>query len=1439
MIDVTTTKRPKSVLKLDLLKCFGADFQLNIRDPLFFAGENGNAIIYPVGHHIGIRDIFVREELRRNDIMFIYNDDDVIKVTSMNTTKDYSLLLVCEKKKTNSLISIYNLSKLNFRSIQIFKPKRKVISSIYSEFIYACFSLDGNYIASIGKVFDSNELHGIIWDVQIFQSYKEDNYKPKCVFSLPNGVTKITIENKIICTSGENHLSFWYIYENSVKEFKGGIKNLDLNICNFVDHEWLNIKNPTLAAITEQRELFIFEGYNDNNSNLANLARKDEDNKDDDNNYSVHVEKFIIKQHLQNIFNSELIIPNYIKCFNKGIIIGSTKGHLLFVEKLVSGDSITFTPIRYTKRDKQAGVTGIAVTREQEYIAVAYDSNEIAYFNIKNIFDNLKTINFELKMSLVCDGFHQGAITCMDVALQRPIIVTTSNIDKTVRVWNFLTGHCEYCKIILTEKEKNQEKEMDILSVAIHPNGYYLAISDREMIRFFHLCYKELRFYNNDSTVNETPKNDCHLLKFSYGGHLLAAVSGKLLYLIRSYTRETLKAFETPHTSNIEKIFFHEQDYFIYTVGSDGLIVEYNLFNFHIEKLSNKIITYTNGAFNYLNKNQTIINSVGIEGGDRNIIGEILCTDVENTYKNIEAENFNLNNTNRTNELYLTTVEKTLTSICNIKSKRFDIGSYATGSSDGYISLYPSLLMLDTKGKNNPSYIAKPWKSVKSHRNRITNIIYNRDTNLLFSSGEDGNLFIYCIHELQDGENLSYDDNTSSKINQITSILDEGLGENVLYPLSNIFVQEEEILNQNNLINEYKNQEEKLKQEHANKLREREIELNKKRETESKELNERLSEEKLSKEGIIEHYKEQIKQIENEHRQTLIEKEKQYTERIDQMSNTIHDLNSKIFSLKAEHEIDLKKKDEGYEKKFREIDAELRNKFEEIKNNNDKLSNELTLRQKLEEYKFIHLDQEHEQEINYKNEKFETEIAKMEKERLVNQGEISTLNNDKKKLLNELNICENEIKKKNEEIKRYQETIQNLREANEMKENEKEELKKKLKSSESKLQEKSILANFSSSLKNELYKKNTEILSIFNKQQVENGELKETSKNIERELDENIRLLQNREKEIKKNQLLLEEYKEKYERERHNTKLIEKDFDNLLQKIYETFQSNDKNVIIKGIKGIYNLYLTGDVVKKIDSSKLNVNIRDELTKQIDFLQKEILSMTEMKNRREKNQNSEIFKKTRENSKLIDELNKLKKDFKELEKNYKILKSDHSALTKKYDQYQRENNNISSLNSINNAQNLPNIANNNMNYEHSGRTVSSNKDNFANTVYQIKDNTGFYNPLNNQRGFNQTFREKKSWKDGKLYKGTSLSQFRDKRNETYKMTEIKRILDEKNEIIRKQKVEIEMLQNNLVAKDKTISNFNKTGTNSNKMMNSSTKMGFTTYGTGFANFKQQI
>ena len=39
-------------------------------------------------------------------------------------------------------------------------------------------------------------------------------------------------------------------------------------------------------------------------------------------------------------------------------------------------------------------------------------------------------------------GYHSGAISSMDVAVQRPILVTFSKDDSTIRFWNYLTGLC-------------------------------------------------------------------------------------------------------------------------------------------------------------------------------------------------------------------------------------------------------------------------------------------------------------------------------------------------------------------------------------------------------------------------------------------------------------------------------------------------------------------------------------------------------------------------------------------------------------------------------------------------------------------------------------------------------------------------------------------------------------------------------------------------------------------------------------------------------------------------------------------------------------------------------------------------------------------------------------------------------------------------------------
>lgn len=78
-------------------------------------------------------------------------------------------------------------------------------------------------------------------------------------------------------------------------------------------------------------------------------------------------------------------------------------------------------------------------------LAVGLQNNNIGLVTIKSIGlneDTSKSIKFEL----VCKGFHSGNISGIDVAIQRPILVTSSKDDSTVRLWNYMTGQCELAR---------------------------------------------------------------------------------------------------------------------------------------------------------------------------------------------------------------------------------------------------------------------------------------------------------------------------------------------------------------------------------------------------------------------------------------------------------------------------------------------------------------------------------------------------------------------------------------------------------------------------------------------------------------------------------------------------------------------------------------------------------------------------------------------------------------------------------------------------------------------------------------------------------------------------------------------------------------------------------------------------------------------------------
>lgn len=108
----------------------------------------------------------------------------------------------------------------------------------------------------------------------------------------------------------------------------------------------------------------------------------------------------------------------------------------------------------------------------EEKLAVALDNNNIALIDIKSIGLNEDTER-EIKSDLICKGFHSGGITAIDVAVQRPILVTASRDDSTVRLWNYLTGVCELAReYYVVEDAAIRAQAKPLSAVAIHPSGY-------------------------------------------------------------------------------------------------------------------------------------------------------------------------------------------------------------------------------------------------------------------------------------------------------------------------------------------------------------------------------------------------------------------------------------------------------------------------------------------------------------------------------------------------------------------------------------------------------------------------------------------------------------------------------------------------------------------------------------------------------------------------------------------------------------------------------------------------------------------------------------------------------------------------------------------------------------------------------------------------------
>jgi hypothetical protein len=118
-----------------------------------------------------------------------------------------------------------------------------------------------------------------------------------------------------------------------------------------------------------------------------------------------------------------------------------------------------------------------------------------------------------------------------------------------------------------------KEASRPLISVAIHPSGYYLATACIDRIRVSHILHDELRNFRDIEIKN------CQKMKFSTGGHYFMAADFKCIYVYNAYTLEKLHQIKiTP--KGIEEFIFGERDLSFAAVTLDGYIGRWRLPSF-------------------------------------------------------------------------------------------------------------------------------------------------------------------------------------------------------------------------------------------------------------------------------------------------------------------------------------------------------------------------------------------------------------------------------------------------------------------------------------------------------------------------------------------------------------------------------------------------------------------------------------------------------------------------------------------------------------------------------------------------------------------------------------------------------------------------------------------------------------------------------------------
>ena len=868
---------------------------------------------------------------------------------------------------------------------------------------------------------------------------------------------------------------------------------------------------------------------------------------------------------------------NTIAVYSSGFIIAGSGTIVSVYEKNDAKDRAEERELyhhfkTFKSADSLGEVTSLSLAPGEENLAVLFSSNQVATFPIASV-DILK--EEQNHFQFLGSGFHAGAITSISVCVRKPLVATCGT-DRSVRIWNYLDKTCEVRKTFPDE----------LSAIAIHPSGFQLLLGFSDKLRLFNVLIEDLRQYQ------EFPVKACKQVKFSNGGHLFAAVNVSNIVIYSTYTFEKLGVLIS-HTALVKSICWSPDDMKLASAGIDGAVYEWSLQGYsRVEENVSRNVHYSCVVYNQAGS------GVVACGDDRKITEFIKSSAMREV--NIPSS--------RVQQLLISNSDKVL----------------VAGTAEGTVSA----MVWGSEGavkEGTPLALAEG----------ITALGVTHDDCILFVGTEDGMLFQFDIHLMENGEVLGVTPEDPSNFLDVVLVTRADMEEKTtaMADLENkigeIQVQSEYKLHLHDQDWNDKTKKMKEEMEAGRVAAEGRFEALRRRkeqqELEAVEAIQNMERAHMKAAEELEALYEKKLAIEAQrYRGLLHEKEDLECSYEEQLEITKSKYNSVILKLKGEYEAKTKEQQDGFNRLRDEL-ANTKAQFEEFVSQQDEDHEDEML--KMRQQNARALEEEQETVVTLKS-----QSAIMRRRFETHRNEMEQLKGSLKQREDELKLAGERAEEQGRQIQMLKSDIRDREHTIDNKEKRISELRMKAKELE---KIKFVLDYKYKELKQEIEPKETQILHM--KEQI-----KEMDEELERDVRTNHALGQALNDKTQKIDNLNNEIKRQRAHVQEKERVIQlfvTDLEKLVTEVDPAYWRD-------AIRQLYRTYVKKG--SKEAGSRDVPDSMDEFARQREYMER---SLTTLKKRAGKNEEAmqvNNHKKAAENAMLIDELNALRRDKRMLE-----------------------------------------------------------------------------------------------------------------------------------------------------------------------------------------------